>query len=245
MPELHVLRVFCGEEGSGGNPLGVFLDGAEVPEKDRQRIAAELRFSETVFVDGAGRDEIRIFTPATELPFAGHPVVGTAWLLARERGAVGGLRPPAGEVPVRTDGRLTFASGRPEWSPEFDFVEVGSAAEVKALEGPPEGHDAVGVWAWLDEAAGIVRERVFAPRYGIAEDEATGSAAITLSTRLGRELDIRQGAGSRILARPLGDGMVEIGGLVELDEAREYRPAVRRAAGARQPERGRDRRPPA
>jgi predicted PhzF superfamily epimerase YddE/YHI9 len=68
----------------------------------------------------------------------------------------------------------------------------------------------------------VIRERVFAVRYGIAEDEATGSAAITLSARLGRELEIRQGAGSRILARPLGNGMVEIGGRVELDEVREY-----------------------
>ena len=121
---------------------------------------------------------------------------------------------------MRTDGELTFAAGRPEWMPEFEFVEVGSAAEVEALGGPPEGDDAVGVWAWVDKDAGVIRERVFAERYGIAEDEATGSAAITLSARLGRELEIRQGAGSRILARPLGDGMVEIGGRVELDEVR-------------------------
>jgi predicted PhzF superfamily epimerase YddE/YHI9 len=220
MPELHVLRVFCGEDGDGGNPLGVFLEGDEIRAEDRQRIAAELGFSETVFVDDAGRGEIRIFTPATELPFAGHPVVGTAWLLARERSAVAWLRPPAGEVPVREEGGLTFAAGRPEWMPEFEFVEVESAAEVEALDGPPKGHDAVGVWAWVDEGAGVIRERVFARRYGIAEDEATGSAAITLSARMGRELEIRQGAGSHILARPFGDGMVEIGGRVELDEVR-------------------------
>ncbi len=145
-------------------------------------------------------------------------MVGTAWLLARERGAVAALRPPAGEVPVREEGGLTLAAGRPEWMPEFEFVEAGSVAEVEALDGPPDGHDAVGVWAWVDEDAGVIRERVFCPRYGIDEDEATGSAAITLSARLGRELEIRQGAGSVILARPLHGGMVEIGGRVELDE---------------------------
>jgi predicted PhzF superfamily epimerase YddE/YHI9 len=222
MPELHVLRVFCGEDGGGGNPLGVFLEGDEIRAEDRQRIAADLGFSETVFVDDAERGEMRIFTPAVELLFAGHPVVGTAWLLARERRAVAALRPPAGEVPVREDGELMFAAGRPEWMPEFEFAQVGSAAEVEALGGPPEGRNAVGVWAWLDEGAGIIRERVFAERYGIAEDEATGSAAITLSAQLERELEIRQGAGSRILARPLGDGMVEIGGQVEIDEVRDY-----------------------
>jgi predicted PhzF superfamily epimerase YddE/YHI9 len=223
MPELHVLRVFCGEQGGGGNPLGVFLDGSGVRPENRQGIATELGFSETVFVDDAAGGEIRIFTPAVELGFAGHPVVGTAWLLAREHEAVAALRPPAGDVPVRADGGLTFAAGRPEWMPEFEFAQVASPREVEALDGPPEGHDAIGVWAWVDEGAGIVRERMFCPRYGIDEDEATGSAAITLSARLGRELEIRQGKGSEILARPLADGMVEIGGRVELDEVRTYR----------------------
>ena len=222
MTTLHVLRVFCGEDGGGGNSLGVFLDGGEIPAGDRQGIAADLGFSETVFVDDAARGEVRIFTPAVELPFAGHPVVGTAWLLARERGAVAALRPPAGEVPVREEGGLTWAAGHPEWMPEFEFVEAGSVAEVEALDEPPDGHDAVGVWAWVDEDAGVVRERVFCPRYGIDEDEATGSAAITLSARLGRELEIRQGAASVILAHPLYGGMVEIGGRVELDEVCEY-----------------------
>jgi predicted PhzF superfamily epimerase YddE/YHI9 len=63
---------------------------------------------------------------------------------------------------------------------------------------------------------------VFAEEYGIPEDEATGSAAVVLAARLGREIDVRQGRGSRILARPLGDGMVEIAGRVVLDEVREY-----------------------
>ena len=222
MAELHVLRVFCDEDGGGGNPLGVFVAGAEVPAERRQETAAELGFSETVFVDDAQRGEIRIFTPATELPFAGHPVVGTAWLLAREGAPVTVLRPPAGEVPVRREEGIAFAAARPEWCPPFEFVQAGSPADVDALDGPPEGHDLVDVWAWIDEAAGLVRARVFPPRYGIAEDEATGSAAVRLGALLGRPLDIRQGMGSRILARPLGDGMVEIGGRVELDEVRAH-----------------------
>ncbi len=222
MADLHVLRVFCAEGGGGGNALRVFLDGSSIRPADRQGVAADLGFAETVFVDDAERGEIRIFTPGTEVPFAGHPVVGTGWLLARERGRAVALHPPAGEVPVRLEGELTFAAGRPEWAPEWEFVQLGAPAEVEGLDGPPEGHDAVGVWAWIDEPAGLIRERVFAAPYGIAEDEATGSAAVVLSARLGRELDIRQGKGSRILARPLADGIVEIGGRVELDDVREY-----------------------
>ncbi|HKH14196.1 MAG TPA: PhzF family phenazine biosynthesis protein [Solirubrobacterales bacterium] len=222
MPELNVLRVFCGDDGSCGNPLGVFLDGGSVPEADRQAVAADLGFSETVFVDDAERGEIRIFTPAVEIPFAGHPVVGTAWLLARERGGVPVLRPPAGEVPVRTEAEMTYAAGRPEWAPEFEFVQLGSPAEVEALDGSPRKDAEVGMWAWIDEEAGVLRERVFAEPFGIPEDEATGAAAVTLTARLGRALDIRQGRGSRIQTRPLEDGMVEIAGRVEFEEVRDY-----------------------
>ena len=222
MPKLHVLKVFVGEDGAGGNPLGVFLDGPEVPEDDRQAVAADLGFSETVFVDDAAEGRLRIFTPGTELPFAGHPLVGTAWQLAQEGLDVTALRPPAGEVPVRFEGDLTFISGRPEWAPGFEHVRLDSPGEVEALSGPPEGHDLAGVWAWEDEAEGRVRVRVFAPRVGVAEDEATGAHAVRLAAILGREITIRQGVGSIILAEPKDDGTVEIGGRTEPVERRDY-----------------------
>jgi predicted PhzF superfamily epimerase YddE/YHI9 len=221
--ELHVLRVFCADDGSGGNPLGVFLDGREVAEGDRQRVAADLGFAETVFVDDGARGDVRIFTPGEELDFAGHPMVGTAWLLRREGRSVPALRPPAGEVPVRPDGELTFVAGRPEWGPAWEFMHVDSPQRVDALTGPPGDRPLIAVWAWIDEAAGVVRERVFGRAIDIVEDEATGSAAIRLSSMLGRPLDIHQGVhGSRIVARPRDDGTVEIGGRVELDETRQY-----------------------
>jgi predicted PhzF superfamily epimerase YddE/YHI9 len=219
---LHLLRVFCGEDGSGGNPLAVFLDGREVPPSARQAVAADLGLSETVFVDAADHLELRIFTPAVELPFAGHPTVGTAWLLAAERGPVPSLRVPAGELPVRYDDGASFVAARPEWGPEFEWRRLDSPADVDALTGPPGGHDHIGAWAWLDETAGTVRARVFPVRYGIAEDEATGSAAVQLCASLARELDIRQGRGSRIRARPLGDGRIEVGGRSVLDDVRDY-----------------------
>ena len=222
MSRLHVLKVFVGEDGAGGNPLGVFLDGGEIQEGDRQAVAADLGFSETVFVDDSERGVLRIFTPGTELPFAGHPLVGTAWLLAQEGLEAPVLRPPAGEVPVRSDGDLTFIAGRPEWAPGFEHVRLDSPEDVEALTGPPEGHDLVGVWAWEDEEAGRVRVRVFAPRVGVEEDEATGAHAVRLAARLGRDIVIRQGEGSLILAEPRPDGTVEIGGRTEPVETREY-----------------------
>jgi predicted PhzF superfamily epimerase YddE/YHI9 len=223
MAELHVLRVFVAPDGTGGNPLGVFLGGAEVPEGRRQAIAADLGFSETVFVDDPRSGALRIFTPAAELPFAGHPLVGTGWLLARERTAVAVLRPPAGEVATFLDADgVTWIRGRAEWAPEMAFRQLGGPAEVDALAGAPDGLGMVDCWAWEDQAAGRIRARVFAPRYGIAEDEATGAAAVSLVARLGRPVTIRQGVGSLLHARPGPGGTAEVGGEVVLDEVRGY-----------------------
>jgi predicted PhzF superfamily epimerase YddE/YHI9 len=219
---LHLLRVFCGENDAGGNPLAVFLDGSEVPPEARQGVAAELALPETVFVDDAARGELRIFTPAVELNFAGHPTVGTAWLL-RERGfPVSALHVQAGEAAVRYDDGDAFVAGRPEWGPPWELERLPTPADVEALDGPPAGHDLVSAWAWLDEAAGVVRARVFGPSVGVDEDEATGSAAVRLCAALGRPLDIRQGRASRIQARPLEGGWVEIGGRCVLDAERAH-----------------------
>jgi predicted PhzF superfamily epimerase YddE/YHI9 len=223
MAELHVLRVFVAPDGTGGNPLGVFLDGLAVPEERRQPVAADLGFSETVFVLDSPAGQVRIFTPAAELPFAGHPLVGTSWLLARERTAVAVLRPPAGQVPCWLDGDgVTWIRGRAEWAPEMTFRRLGGPEEVDTLAGAPDGLGFVDCWAWEDEDAGRVRARVFAPRFGIAEDEATGAAAVRLVSRLGRPVTIRQGAGSVLHARPGPDGTAEVGGMVVLDQVRDH-----------------------
>jgi predicted PhzF superfamily epimerase YddE/YHI9 len=223
MPRLHVLEVFISPEGEGGNRLGVFLEGNEIPEAERQRIAHELGFSETVFVDDAARGAIRIFTPASELPFAGHPCVGTAWLLRREREPVYALRPPPGEVPVRyEDGDVVWIAARREWCPPFEFFQLNSADEVDALTEPPQGSGLAYCWAWEDEDTGHVRARGLFPDEGITEDEATGSAAIALSADLDRPLAIRQGRGSRLATKLRDDGYVEVGGLTRLVGERMY-----------------------
>jgi predicted PhzF superfamily epimerase YddE/YHI9 len=217
MSRLHLLRVFCAEDGSGGNALAVFLDGAEVPLDHRQAVAADLGLSETVFVDDARTGAIRIFTPAEELDFAGHPSVGTAWLLE-----VDTLRPPAGDVPVRRDGEDVYVAARPEWGPPWPLAQLDTPEDVEALDGPPGGSDLVLAWAWIDEGRGTLRARAFGSRIGIAEDEATGSAATKLCSQAGRPVEIIQGRGSRIVAHPAGDGLVEIGGRSALDDVRDY-----------------------
>ncbi|MDA1075946.1 MAG: PhzF family phenazine biosynthesis protein, partial [Proteobacteria bacterium] len=87
--KVYIVDVFA-ERRYAGNQLAVVMDAAALTTERMQEIAAEMNFSETTFVieANASRARVRIFTPAWELPFAGHPTVGTAWVLA------GGGRPP-------------------------------------------------------------------------------------------------------------------------------------------------------
>ncbi|MEV4433006.1 PhzF family phenazine biosynthesis protein [Streptomyces sp. NPDC049585] len=216
MVDHAVVRVFTGPDGTGGNPLGVVMDGAAVPgTRERQHLAAELGYSETVFVDDARAGRVDIRTPSTPLPFAGHPLIGVAsWL--RSRGEpVDVLRPPAGEVPTWEEDGLTWIRGRAAWVPGRRTQAFATVAEVDELPAPPPGEGWLYAWAWEDEAAGRVRARGFPRRGdGVTEDEATGAAALVLTAELGRSLTVRQGAGSQILTRFLGDGVVELGGRV-------------------------------
>ena len=226
MTELHVLRVFIGPDGRGGNPLGVFLDGAAIAPDRRQAVAAKLGYSETVFVDdideGTGIAVVRIFTPAAEIPFAGHPTVGTSWLLASLGRHIDTRRCPAGDVATWTDteGRR-WVRARASWIHAFVADRLASVADVEAATPPSMGTPGRYVWAWEDEMAGRLRARYFPTDYGILEDEATGAAAVRMGHDLGRPITIRQGVGSELLVRPdpnPASDAVEVGGRVELVE---------------------------
>ncbi|WP_428957680.1 PhzF family phenazine biosynthesis protein [Streptomyces sp. cg35] len=221
MNDYDVLNVFCGPDGRHGNELGVVRDGSRVPgREERQAFAGKLGFSETVFVDDPERGVIDIYTPTLRLPFAGHPCVGTAWLLD-----VPELVVPAGVVGARLDGEFSWIEARPEWAPPRTLRQYGSAAEVDALPVPPTG-EWIYAWAWEDEAAGRVRARAFPGRDdGITEDEATGAAALLLTGQLERALNIRQGKGSQILTAPQPEGLIEVGGRVRLTPAPSSRTA--------------------
>jgi len=98
-----------------GNQLGVFLDGRAFTEDQMLDLARELKFAETVFLlppESAADVRVRIFTPDTEVPFAGHPVLGTAFVIGTALGTDSVvLQTGAGDVPValeRRDGRIAF-----------------------------------------------------------------------------------------------------------------------------------------
>lgn len=122
----------------GGNPLAVVWDSEGLSTEAMQAIAGEFNLSETVFVlpakDPNHRANIRIFTPRSELPFAGHPTVGSAVLIAMQDGIKEGecksiiLEEKVGPVPCRvecTDGR---------YEAEFDLPKIPIRSSIKVSE---------------------------------------------------------------------------------------------------------------
>lgn len=150
----HLVDVFT-DQPFGGNQLAVFTDGRGVSDTLMQAIARELRLSEVTFVlppqDAANDCRVRIFTPARELPMAGHPTIGTAYVLAREgrtavRDGEAGFvfEEGVGPIPVR----LTMRAGQPDmiWmqqpAPVFGPVVEDRAAFAEMLSLSPDDLDA-------------------------------------------------------------------------------------------------------
>ncbi|MFI9346018.1 PhzF family phenazine biosynthesis protein [Streptomyces sp. NPDC052773] len=131
-----------------GNPVAVFFDADDIPGERMQRIAREMNLSETTFVltprDG-GDARIRIFTPVNELPFAGHPLLGTAIALGDESGHKElRLETRMGTIPFEVDhadGRAVAARMRqpvPTWEPFEEADELLDALGVKTSTLPVE-----------------------------------------------------------------------------------------------------------
>ncbi|MCP4307428.1 MAG: PhzF family phenazine biosynthesis protein [bacterium] len=248
-----VLRVFT-RAGAGGNHLGVVTDVAGLSDAAMQQIALELGFSETVFID-MSKGEVpiaRIFTPRMEMPFAGHPLVGAASVVSQDRLLCG-----IGEVRIRRDGDVVwvdapmdpqnagvdstgFASTVGLLSPvsewrvdmplDYRLVELSTVDDVSGIAPDTAAFGDVHGLTVYARRGDKVRMRFFIPAAGIAEDPATGSAAVALATRLAAagetegRLTIDQGEEighpSRIHLRWSGD-TASIGGTVETDEPLE------------------------
>jgi trans-2,3-dihydro-3-hydroxyanthranilate isomerase len=134
-----------------GNQLAVFTDAREIPEDDLQGLAREMAFSETVFVYPANGDahvRLRIFTPEAELPFAGHPVLGSAFVLGGPLQAeTVRLETGVGVIPVRLERegpRIVFGHMTqpvPTWEPFAQTDELLATLGVDRSELPVEVYD--------------------------------------------------------------------------------------------------------
>ena len=142
----RILNVFTdGDNPFSGNPLCVFEDGAGLSDEDMQNLARQLNLSETTFITpghGQVTANVRIFTPNYEMPFAGHPTLGTAYVV-RELSDAGDavlLRMPAGDVPVKVAGDVWTLRANPPTSfpvevPHADLTRmIGLTADCIAAE---------------------------------------------------------------------------------------------------------------
>src|SRR5713101_4209030 len=132
-------------------PLGVFLDARSLSSGQMQRLAREMNFAESVFVlpaESGGDARIRIFTPANELPFAGHPVLGSAFVVGEllPSNAVVRLETGVGLIPVELDrkgSQIVFGRMRqpiPSWSVYERQEELFAALGVKGSRLPVEAY---------------------------------------------------------------------------------------------------------
>lgn len=240
----HVLRVFTRGD-AGGNLLGVINDTVGLSAEQMQAIAADLGFSESTFVDWGDREVpmVRIFTPAVEMEFAGHPLVGTAWVMNnlgpmphdRLECAVGIVNVRFAdetvwidaalgqEIELEPDKRFLTDAGLPTparaWlvrTPKEYFVaEYPDSATITGLEPDMAQLEHFGTLCFArDETRAHMR--FFAPAGGVDEDPATGSAAVALARAM-----VASGEGSGRLSIDQG---AEIGtpSRIELEWTSDY-----------------------
>lgn len=188
MPTLpyHVLDVFT-DRPYAGNPLAVVLGGDDLSTESMQAIAREFNLSETTFPTSSDRADykVRIFTAGTELPFAGHPSIGTAWLLARlGRIPVGDVRQDcaAGVLPITvTESGATLTGGTPTVSDPLDadplLRAVGLDAGSLSAAAAPRTAGAGLEWTYLPVAADAV-ERAAPDWIGLSRSVSSTGLAV-------------------------------------------------------------------
>ena len=142
----RILNVFTdGDNPFSGNPLCVFEDASGLSDKSMQNLARQLNLSETTFITSRDADvtaNVRIFTPNYEMPFAGHPTLGTAYVVRELLGTGDAvvLRMPAGDIPVQVAGDVwTLEANAPTSSrvevPRPDLARmIGLTADRIAAE---------------------------------------------------------------------------------------------------------------
>ena len=137
----YIVDVFA-EEKYAGNQLAVVRGGADLPDETLQKIALEMNYSETTFVlsdeESKGGYDVRIFTPGGEVPFAGHPTLGTAYVIQHEMlaGPVERitLKLKAGEIPVTFGEILWMRQLPPTFGATLDPAAVASTLELERAD---------------------------------------------------------------------------------------------------------------
>ena len=138
----YIVDVFA-EKKYAGNQLAVFLDAENLNDANMQKIAREINFAESTFITKLSPEnntaEIRIFTPEYEMKFAGHPIIGTSWVLINKifenqpQNIV--LSVPIGEIPVNQSGDLVWLqAAQPEFMDTFSTEDFSSFSNLSSSD---------------------------------------------------------------------------------------------------------------
>lgn len=217
MTTVHVLSVFTDPKGDFGDAATIILDeGRHIPDSARQGLARQLNTGETAFVNDVKNASISIMHPQGEIDFAGVAALGTAWFLSKLRGEpIAAMEGRGGSIIVTHDGDLTWVRASLDTMPPWNYKRLETAADVEEIkiEDTSEWEHTM-VWAWVDEASGLIRARTFATDWEIPEAQGNGSGSLVLAAELNRRIQINHGEGAEIFAKPATGVTADIGGRV-------------------------------
>jgi trans-2,3-dihydro-3-hydroxyanthranilate isomerase len=248
-----VVDVFT-DTALAGNQLAVFTDARELSDETMQALALEIGFSETTFVvpaEAGGQARIRIFNPREEMAFAGHPVLGTAWVLAQplQRGVIE-LETGMGVVPVELDrdesgalafGRMTqpLPAIRALDETEALFAALGVSGSELPVELYDNGATHIVVTLETEEAlGGLTPDPVGIARFGVTGVNCISRAGRQWKNRMfwpGGEDAATGSAAGPIACHLCRHGLVDWGEWIEISQGLEIgRPSTlfARADGA-------------
>lgn len=217
MSDTHILRVFTDSNGNHGDLASVVIDeGRRIPDTKRQAIARKLNTGETLFINDLPKADISVMHPQGEIGFAGVVVLGGAWLLSKLNGSpINAMYSRDGKIKVWQDGELTWAQASLSIMPPWNFKQLENVEAVERITlEETETLEHTMMWAWIDEAKGLIRARTFAADWDIPEAQGNGSGSMVLAARLNRDIEIKHGLGAVIFAQPSSDGYVNVGGRI-------------------------------
>lgn len=221
MTHVHMLRVFTDSKGNFGDAASVVVDeGKHISNSERQALARTLNTGETIFVNDLVKANISVMHPQGEIGFAGVGVLGTAWLLVKLRGKpTNKMQGRDGEITAWQENGLTWVRASLSTMPSWNYKQLESAEAVEhiTLEETQTLEHAM-MWAWINEAKGLIRARTFAPDWEIPEAQGNGSGSMLLAARLKRGIEIKHGEGSIIFAKPGPDNCANIGGRITSED---------------------------
>lgn len=218
------VRVFQSNKPGSGNPL-VVLVGRFDEGRDTANHVFDLFNGLNQVVLLSTQNDIpfmRIYTRTTELPFSGQPVLGALHILRMSNRPMI-VATGVGQVRGKLQDGLDWLAARAEWSPAMQLDQLQSPREIEQLKGAPPGVGYYYPWAWIDERAGTIRARMFAPGLGIVEGQASGAAVVRLAAELKKNITVHQGRDSILQARHEGGGFIWLGGRCSIEtESMKY-----------------------